>query len=323
MDKFTVDILMITYNHQDFIERAIEGVICQKTNFKFRLQIFDDCSTDITEEIIRKKLIHTNPNLTIIYNRNQHNLGVFKNGKLSYDAFDGEYVALCEGDDYWSDDLKLQKQIDLLETTGNDFCYTDFDVYYNDEQRFDKFIIKNKKGEVNHINPLLSRGVLSTASWVIKGDFFKKFDPLINDVVDKAIFLLIEFIRVNGKIVYLADSTTVYRRWNGSASNQADNNKRYLHHKSAFEFMLNYYEKYYINDLNTRIKIISLAINILSEAFDNNDIELINRIKSFLLQSEIDITEIMSKFIEKDKFKENFESLEKSRLRRFIKKFRK
>jgi glucosyltransferase len=323
MDKFKVDILMITYNHQNFIEQAIDGVISQLTDFKFRLQIFDDCSTDNTEEKTRKKLNHSNSNLTIVYHRNQQNLGVFKNGKLSYDAFDGEYVALCEGDDYWIDPLKIQKQIDLLESTGNDFCYTDFDIYYNDEQKFDKFILKNKKGEINHSKPLLSRGIISTASWVIKGDFFKNFDPLVNDVVDKAIFLLIEFIRVNGKIVYLPDSTTVYRKWNGSASNQVFDNKRYLHHKSAFEFMMNYYEKYYPYDLQTRIKIISLAINILPEVYDNKDFDLINRLKTFLNESEIDITEIVTKFEEKDKFKKNFESLENSRLRKYIKKFRK
>lgn len=109
-----VDVLMITYNHESFIEEAIKGVIKQKTKFKFRLRIFDDCSTDRTEEIIQSLLKHENPNLEILYTRNERNLGMIGNGIQSLKSPRSEYVALCEGDDYWTDPLKLQKQIDFL-----------------------------------------------------------------------------------------------------------------------------------------------------------------------------------------------------------------
>jgi glycosyltransferase involved in cell wall biosynthesis len=118
-DDLLVDVLMITYGHEKFIEQAVEGVILQQTNFTFRLLIFDDCSPDKTEEIVKSLLNHHNTNLTIVYKRNQRNLGMYSNGMQSLKAVEAKYVALCEGDDYWTDPYKLQKQVDYLGNNPN------------------------------------------------------------------------------------------------------------------------------------------------------------------------------------------------------------
>ncbi|MBP6754578.1 MAG: glycosyltransferase [Bacteroidia bacterium] len=119
MNECQLDVLMITYNHEDYIEEAISGVIKQVTDFNFRLLIFDDYSTDETEERIKTMITHNNPNLKIEYHRNNHNIGMMRNGMQSFESVTSPYIAICEGDDYWVDPFKIQKQVDFLEKNQN------------------------------------------------------------------------------------------------------------------------------------------------------------------------------------------------------------
>jgi glycosyltransferase involved in cell wall biosynthesis len=112
-DKPLVTVIMLTYNHENFIEDAINGVINQLTNFKFVLLIGEDCSTDKT----REKVINYQkqyPEL-IKLNLPDKNLGVNFNLLSCMLMAEGSYVAFNDGDDYWIDNLKLQKQVDFLE----------------------------------------------------------------------------------------------------------------------------------------------------------------------------------------------------------------
>jgi glycosyltransferase involved in cell wall biosynthesis len=115
-DNLMVSVKMITYNHENFIAQAIGGILMQETNFEFELIIADDCSTDKTGEVV-KSIIATNPKGGLIkYFRHKQNLGVRSNGMFALNQCLGKYIALCEGDDYWTDQFKLQKQIDFLES---------------------------------------------------------------------------------------------------------------------------------------------------------------------------------------------------------------
>ena len=108
-----VSVDMITYNHEPYIKQAIEGVVMQKTNFPFELVIGEDCSTDRTREICieyQKKY----PDIIKLL-LPEKNLGMNENGLQTVQACTGKYIALCEGDDYWTDPYKLQKQVDFLE----------------------------------------------------------------------------------------------------------------------------------------------------------------------------------------------------------------
>jgi glycosyltransferase involved in cell wall biosynthesis len=106
---------MLTYNHQNYILDAIKSVVNQKTNFIFELLIFDDCSPDGTENLI-KHLNNDNPNLSLKYIRNTKNIGPNKNFSLVLKSCIGKYIAICEGDDFWLDSNKLQNQFDFLES---------------------------------------------------------------------------------------------------------------------------------------------------------------------------------------------------------------
>ncbi|MFC5283210.1 glycosyltransferase family 2 protein [Pedobacter alpinus] len=110
-----VSVCMITYNHEKFIQEAIEGVLMQETTFDFELIIANDCSTDRTHDVI-EELIQSHPKGYLIrYFNHETNLGMMPNAFFALEKCDGKYIANCEGDDYWTDPSKLQKQVDFLE----------------------------------------------------------------------------------------------------------------------------------------------------------------------------------------------------------------
>jgi glycosyltransferase involved in cell wall biosynthesis len=119
---------MITYNHEKFIAQAIESVMMQKTNFPIELIIGEDCSTDNTRAICieyQKKY----PKI-IELQLPEINKGMTRNCIENMLAAKGKYIALCEGDDYWTDPLKLQKQVDFLEANPDySLCCHRYKIY--------------------------------------------------------------------------------------------------------------------------------------------------------------------------------------------------
>lgn len=112
-----VSICSITYNHAPYIRQCLDGFLMQRTTFPIEIIINDDCSTDGTTEIVRE-YADKYPDLIfpIFHEENQYQKGV--RGMFQRFVFPkarGKYIALCEGDDYWTDPLKLQKQVDILE----------------------------------------------------------------------------------------------------------------------------------------------------------------------------------------------------------------
>jgi len=112
--KPIVSVVCITYNHANFIGQAIEGFLNQETNFPYEILIGDDCSTDSTREIINGYIERNPGKIKLI--TSSTNRGFHKNLISTASASTGTYVAMCEGDDYWCDPYKLQKQVDFLQS---------------------------------------------------------------------------------------------------------------------------------------------------------------------------------------------------------------
>lgn len=109
-----VSVCVITYNHEKYIEQAIQSILSQEFFEPIEIIIGDDCSTDKTQEIC-KGLQEKFPSI-IKLNRSSTNIGVMANFISTLEKAKGKYIALCDGDDYWTDNLKLKKQVDFLET---------------------------------------------------------------------------------------------------------------------------------------------------------------------------------------------------------------
>lgn len=120
-EKVEVSVVCITYNQEKYVSKMLESLVNQKTSFRYEILIHDDASTDETPNIIRKYEKRF-PNLikAICNEQNQFALGKNPNIEQNYPRVKGKYIAYCEGDDYWSDENKLQLQYDSLEK--NDDC---------------------------------------------------------------------------------------------------------------------------------------------------------------------------------------------------------
>lgn len=125
-----VSVVTITYNHAPYIAKCIEGVLMQRVNFPMEFIIADDCSTDGTREICEEYAAKY-PDLIHVLS-SAGNVGAVENEQRAFWGARGKYIATCEGDDYWTDPLKLQRQVEFLET------HPDFSVCFHRFRRYDK-----------------------------------------------------------------------------------------------------------------------------------------------------------------------------------------
>ena len=207
---------MTTYNHGAFISQAIDGVIAQKTDLVVELLIGDDCSTDETENVCRD-YANRFPE-KIKYFRREKNLGMMPNFMDLLLRADGDYIAVCEGDDYWIDERKLQKQSDVLNSDESVvFC------------AHNHYLLSGGKlipGYTEIREPIRRLGTedylldphFQTASY-----FFRRsampviFPPWFSDVLAGDHFLVLS-LSLHGKIVFLNERMSVFRTSTGSVT---------------------------------------------------------------------------------------------------------
>ena len=117
-----VSVCMTTYNHERYIAQAIESVLRQQTDFAVEVVVGEDCSTDNTLAICREYEAKYPDRVRVI--ASEINIGMHANYRRTIEACRGEYVAMCDGDDWFSDPDKLQLQVDILRAEGAAMCYT-------------------------------------------------------------------------------------------------------------------------------------------------------------------------------------------------------
>ena len=142
-----VSIACITYNHENYIEDAIKGFLMQKTRFPIEIIIHDDASTDRTAEIIKSYEKKYPDLIKPIYQlENQYSKGVKISANNVWPKCKGKYIALCEGDDYWTDPYKLQKQVDFMENNQDcTLCFHNAEIVNFDKTSMNKLQIPNSK----------------------------------------------------------------------------------------------------------------------------------------------------------------------------------
>ena len=132
--EYKLTVVTTTYNQEKYIEQCIKSILNQKTKFSFQLLVSDDGSTDKTKEILKEYESKYPDKLKVIYN--SKNLGAMKNFVKTLNLANTEYVALCDGDDFWTDENKLQKQVDYLDKHPNySICFHQTLIFFEDESR--------------------------------------------------------------------------------------------------------------------------------------------------------------------------------------------
>jgi glycosyltransferase involved in cell wall biosynthesis len=236
MNDFLVDIPMCAYNHEKYIAQAIEGVVKQVTNFKFRLFIGEDYSKDNTRNIIeRLTLDYPNIVFPIFHKRN---LGPAENSKQLLAKCTSKYIALCDGDDYWTDPYKLQKQVDFLEANPEyAICFHRANLKVeNDIQINDQYVGPEEEKDLLIEDFILSNPV-PTVSAMFKNVLHENFEDWESKMPFGDLLIYTKVLKItNLKAKYIPDVMGVYRIHDGGihsgsfANNKLKTFEKHLQH---------------------------------------------------------------------------------------------
>lgn len=278
--KYKVCVRCFTFNHVNYIEDAMNGFTMQKTTFPFVCAVVDDASTDGEQEVIKNYLKErfdlddketvrneetddyvltfarhkTNRNCYFAVFFLKYNHYSIKKNKLYIREWQDKagFIAVCEGDDYWIDELKLQKEVDFLEAhLDYSLVYTNYLEDVNGELRKGSWNLL----EGDCIKPyLLRKGFFPVPTTMFRIEDFKSLETyprkrfLMGDVP-----LWIRLMR-KGKVKKLTDFTAVYRVLSESASHSQNKEKRLKFIRSAIDVRLYFAEKYGYNDIAETLK---------------------------------------------------------------------
>ncbi len=222
-----VSVLMITYNHEAYLAEAIEGVLAQKTDFQIELLIGEDCSTDQTRQIALEYQ-KRHPEVIRVFYPNK-NKGMLRNLKTLFLASKGEFIALCEGDDYWCLRDKLQLQIDFLARRPNyGAVHTDYNKLiklFGWWRTYKSFKFRSNlnipTGDI--FEQLLKWFFVTTCTVVIRRPLLESFyqSPLSNPDYAVGDVPLFSFVAKNSHFGYLPIPSAMYRTTPGSIMNSS------------------------------------------------------------------------------------------------------
>lgn len=278
---YKVLVRCMTYNQSKYIEDALNGFVMQKTDFPFVCLVMDDASTDGEQEVIKawmerecdmgkaenveieKSFItllphKTNSSCTFAFyflKKNLYGTGE-KTPLITSWREHCEYEAICEGDDWWIDSLKLQKQSDVIDSSSKiGVCYTKSKVYYQNTATFD-----NKIGGSDYLgfkSQLLREPIMTLTSMFRIDMYFKYMEEIVPETKgwlmgDTPMWL---WFSHNAEIVFIKDITASYRVLEHSASHSSDYNEMKRYNKSLYDIRCFFVTKYCPDDNNIVLKI--------------------------------------------------------------------
>lgn len=230
-------ILVFSYNHEDYISKTLESILNQVTSYKYKIVVADDCSTDSTQRIV-DSFVKKYRDATIVRHYNSVNLGINKNFETNIEQLDTKYVFLLGGDDYWTAEDKIEKQISIMESDSNiSYIHTGFQYYdentksigekvntwhWNMPQNRHKRILSAFVNDWSHY-PLASTCVIRTS--ILQEGLQKYRSLLYSYVVGEGTFLNVSLTQLGKQFYFIPDITTSYTVRKNSASHYEDKTK--------------------------------------------------------------------------------------------------
>ena len=245
-----VSIICTNYNKGDWVREAMDSFLNQKTNFDFEIIIIDDASTDHSYEIIQEYQ-NKFPEKVRTF-RNEVNLGITRTWKKVCQEAKGQYIARCDSDDFWTDPLKLQKQVDLLDaSTDSLWSNTEFDMVDLDGNLIQKDAFASKALPLidSYEEMLVMKGMTMASTWLVDTTLMQDVSAQISDTAaDDTFELQLELFK-RTKISFLSDSTTVYRMNLGSDSKPMTLETAERRFTGILESQIKYLNKYPDQDI--------------------------------------------------------------------------
>ena len=241
-----VSIICTNYNKEAWIEEAIKGFLNQKCDFDYEIILVDDASSDHSPQIIERYANQYPDKIEAVFH--QENLGITKTWLDICQLAQGDYIARCDGDDYWIDVYKLQKQVDILErSTASKWSCSDFNIISESGELRQKKAIEN--GIIRKISSfeemLAFRGMTMSSTWLVDRNLMLEVNDAISpDAVDDTFSLQLELF-TRTELTFLPEATTVYRLHEGSDSHPASVEKLSERFEKLQETQEEYLEKYY------------------------------------------------------------------------------
>ena len=262
---------MITYNHADYILEAIQGVLKQKTKYPIELIISNDCSTDLTDSVIRNIITTYDGNVEIRYFNQTQNMGMKSNFEWALKKVKGKYIALCDGDDFWINDAKIENQVNFLETnTEYSICFHAVEKYDQlNDVRTSQNIVSSEEFPKDKI---LLASMLHTVSFVFKSEHLANSKVLSNNETIGGDRLIAIMMAEAGKLFFMKDEMAVYRIHPQGVSNSDQKHQLVKYHKRFIRQYIYILKVFKSQEGAARIKIVDHSLTIAFFYYNKRDI---------------------------------------------------
>jgi len=247
-----LSVLMITYNHERFIAQALDSVLMQQVNFPFEIVIGEDFSTDGTRLVVADYASRYPEIIKPLFR--EGNLGPTENFMQTFRACQGEYIALLEGDDYWTEPDKLQKQVDFLEAHPElAICFHNAYKLHEGTEQLTPMICDEAVKPVSTLDDLLRENFIPTLTALFRNRLFTDFPPWFHRVkyCDWALHVL---NASHGTIGYIDAIMATYRLHDGGLTAQVRDVSGHHEYVSELIRMYRYFRRFLGNGYRRTIR---------------------------------------------------------------------
>lgn len=291
-DDIMISVALITYGQEKYVKQALDSILMQETKYKYEIIIGDDCSKDNTREILLEYQKKFNNKISLILQ--EKNVGATRNIFDLFKKCSGKYITLFEGDDYWIDSKKIQKQVEFLENhyeylgVSHTFNLVDvngkFISKYPDRINTEKFVTINSflKGDFFRITTTVFRNIFTGSE--------NKYDVLYRASRNVGDFTLSIILLDLGKIYVLDDCMSVYRVVNKKGENNYNSITTPLKNYNDFIQLIKIVDKHYNNKYDFSHDYIMRSISALKISITSKKIkEFINTFKDIPIKCQIKV----------------------------------
>lgn len=289
--KPTVSIVSISYNHEKFIAKTLDGFLLQERDFAIEIIIADDASTDGTQRIIQE-YAYKHPDIFRPILRKK-NIGIQPNLNDALRHARGDYIALCEGDDFWTDSTKLKRQVEFLDKRPDyALCFHPVRVFFEGKQEEESIFPTKTTGFT--LDNLLAGNYIQTNSVMYRR---QQYDKLPNDVLPLDWYLHVYHASF-GKIGFINRVMSAYRRHDGGAWWDEYSDSSRLMRRNGFEYLRLFEEIFALFGANEKrgqiimTEAVEYARAAIINAPDANKMALVERFPRFasrLIEADLDL----------------------------------